>query len=537
MAAYDHPPTAGDPDEIRRRLMGLPPLVPPRPDKPLVERWKPFPVESLPEPIRGFVTAAAKGIGCDLTFIVMPLLAVLAAAIGSTRTLMLKPGWFAPSILWTVVIADSGNMKTPAHRLALAAMNARQKKALGQQALALREHERELAQYELDLTKWKAKKDTSIPAPDKPPEPFAERCVVSDTTVEALAPILERNPRGLLCACDELAGWINSFNAHKGGRGGDMQNWLKMADGSMVINDRKTGGKNGAPRTICVPHAYVSVTGGIQPGIMLKAVGNRELVDSGFLARLLLAVPPKRRKRWTDDGIDPRAEAELAGLIEKLYELQPNHDDDGDPIPAVVRMTRDAKAAWVKFYNSHAGEQEELTGDLAAGWSKLEQIPARLALVVHFVRWAAGDPTLASADKIDAGTMVAAITLAEWFKHETRRVYALLAEGDDTREQRELVELIDRKGGSLSARELQQASRRYDLAEDAAAALQGLAKAGLGCWDEAPATERGGRPTRRLRLRSPSTVYETPSNPDDFGGSVDVDSEDSPGDAPEWGEV
>jgi len=507
------------------------------------EPWMPFPVEALPEPVRGFVTAAAKAIGCDPTFIVMPLLAVLAAAIGSTRTLMLKAGWFAPAILWTVVIAESGSMKTPAHRLALAAIMARQKKSLSQHALAYREYEDELDRYKADLAAWKGKKDPSIPRPDEPLEPFAERCIVSDTTVEALAPILDKNPRGLLLGCDELAGWFNGFNAYKsGGKGSDLQNWLKMADGSAIIVDRKGGGKQGGPLTLCIPHAYCSVTGGIQPGILRKTLANRELVDSGFLARLLLAMPPRQSKRWSDEGIDPKAEAELAALIERLYELQPNRDEDGNPIPVAVRMKAEAKDLWVRFYNAHAGEQEELTGDLAAGWSKLEQIPARLALVLHFTRWAAGDPTLASADAIDAATMEAAITLAEWFKYETRRVYGVLAEGEEAREQRELVELIERKGGSLTARELMRSKPgQYRVADDAEAALQGLAKAGLGTWQPSPASNTGGRPTRRFQLHSANDTDETQKSPRADGVLSVSNGMDSPklppADDAEWGEV
>ena len=53
---------------------------------------------------------------------------------------------------------------------------------------------------------------------------------LSDTTVEALAPILRVNPRGLLLARDELAGWIGSFDRYsgKGKSGADAANWLSM---------------------------------------------------------------------------------------------------------------------------------------------------------------------------------------------------------------------------------------------------------------------------------------------------------------------
>ena len=55
--------------------------------------WQPFPVDVLPQPVRGFVVAGAKAIGCDQAYIALPLLASLASAIGNTRRIQLKRSW------------------------------------------------------------------------------------------------------------------------------------------------------------------------------------------------------------------------------------------------------------------------------------------------------------------------------------------------------------------------------------------------------------------------------------------------------------
>ena len=112
-------------------------------------------------------------------------------------------------------------------------------------------------------------------------------------------------------------------------------------------------------------------------------------------------------------------------------------------------------------------------------------------------------------------------------QNETRRVYAVLGEGDEERADRELVDLIRRRGGSITARELQQASRAYPTADAAEEALTGLVKAGLGGWEPIPPTAQGGRPARVFRLSTASTVYTTPEIPEENGGSVDVDSVDT----------
>ena len=232
------------------------------------------------------------------------------------------------------------------------------------------------------------------------------------------------------------------------------------------------------------------------------------------------------------------AEAELARLVDRLYGLQPTVNDEGDLCPVVLELTRDAKAAWKEYYDRHADEQNDLSGDLSAAWSKLEEYAARLALVIHFVRWAADDADLESPDAVDAVSMKAGIILAEWFKTETRRVYALLSESDKNREQRRLIEWIERKGGSVTGREVQQGHRQYRTAQDAEAALNELAKAGCGQWRDAPTGPKGGRPSSVFRLSTLSTSTQ-PARTLGSEGFVDVDSVDTPEMQPDddWGEL
>jgi hypothetical protein len=254
-------------------------------------------------------------------------------------------------------------------------------------------------------------------------------------------------------------------------------------------------------------------------------------------ARFLLTCPPRRPKRWTDADIDAHSEADLARLLGRLYDLQPTTDDDGQPAPVYVRLTPDAKSLWVDYSNAHGEEQAKLTGELAAAWSKLEAYAARLALIVHCARWAAEDDSLQPPDLIDTDSMARAVTLAHWFKGEARRVYGVLAETDEQRDRRQLADWIARKGGAVTVRALQQGRRGYGTAEAAEAALQELAKAGLGTWEESPTTAKGGRPSSVFRLPRASTSTQ-PTETKETGGFVDVDSVDAPEpQADDWGEI
>ena len=54
--------------------------------------FREFPTEVLPDPIREFVEVGARAIGCSSSYLALPLLSALAAAIGGTRQLRLKLG-------------------------------------------------------------------------------------------------------------------------------------------------------------------------------------------------------------------------------------------------------------------------------------------------------------------------------------------------------------------------------------------------------------------------------------------------------------
>ena len=101
--------------------------------------------------------------------------------------------------------------------------------------------------------------------------------------------------------------------------------------------------------------------------------------------------------------------------------------------------------------------------------------------------------------------MDAGITLSRWFGREAKRIYAMLGESKSDGEQRKLVVWIDRKGDSLTAREVQQGHRRFKTIDDAETALEELVKAGRGYWEPVPTTPKGGRSSRRFTLSTPST--------------------------------
>lgn len=299
------------------------------------------------------------------------------------------------------------------------------------------------------------------------------------------------------------------------------------------------------PRTVYIPSAAVCVFGGIQPGILISAV-DEEHRQSGLMARLLLAHPPRKAKQWREDTVPDDVHKGYVEVLERLYTMELGVGPDGSPHPQVLWMTPEAKALWVAFYNKHGQEQVDLDGDLAAAWSKLEGYTARFALIVHCVRWAAGDPSLVDPDQIDEASMAAGIELSSWFKYEERRVYALLEESEEERKRRGLCELIERRGGEITPRDLYRINRRFKKVAQAEAKLAALVQDGLGHWEFDQPGPKGGRPSKRFVLNPTADADET-SLVNDHEGFCRQDGPNGGGDDPAreaetdpeegWGEV
>ncbi len=458
--------------------------------RPQSEPYKRFPSHVLPAPLSDLVQEGAKAIGCDESYIALPLLSCVGAAIGNTTRVVVKKGWNAPPSVWTMIVGESGTAKSPAFKTAKSPIQRHQRNLLEQHAAAVRTYEQEKAEYDAAM-KARKKSPTPEPEPEQPQYPHAERCMVSDTTVEALAPILKHNPRGILLQRDELNGWLGSFNQYKAAKGADESHWLSMFDGESITVDRK--GEGTLPTY--VETALVSITGGIQPAILAKSMG-KEHRASGMASRFLIASPPRRAQQWTDDEVSEATQLLVDRLFIKLFAIE---FADGVSQPHFVGMSADAKQVFQAYFNEHHTDQANLTGDMSAAWSKLIGYVPRLALLFHIVDQTAVDADITQS--ISAETVKDAIRLVEWFKSEAGRLYASI---DDTDEERQLVEIADwikrKHNGECTPSQIVQGIKHVKTVDDAELAAHKLIKSGLAVWDVVKPGASGGQPKRVIQI-------------------------------------
>jgi hypothetical protein len=453
--------------------------------------WVPFPTDALPAVLSRYVHEAARALDCDESFLALPLLSMAGGCVGTTRVVVVKRGSHREApIIWSVIVAASGTKKSPAMDEVLKPLYRAEDAALQDHQSDLKGHELEILSYDRELKEWKKGKSSARTPPRKPERPEPRRYVVSDTTVEALGPILSANPRGVTLARDELAGWVGSFDRYAARGGSDAPSWLQCWSARPLRVDRRGSGP------IRVPMAAVSVSGTIQPGT-LRRVMTDALRESGLLARLLVTEPPRRRHRWTDADIAPETAKALSRIVDALLALEHTHDPDGNLVAVDVPLSEPARDTFKEWYDRHAGETFEADDELASALAKIEAYVLRFALLFELVEAAARGER---ASTVGVEAMRSAIVLADWFSREADNVYARLAESPDESGLRALEDWIRRRGGAATVADLARSgARRYRNGNAAQEALDRLAETGRGVWEDHHPPR--GRPTRRLRLR------------------------------------
>jgi hypothetical protein len=143
----------------------------------------------------------------------------------------------------------------------------------------------------------------------------------------------------------------------------------------------------------------------------------------------------------------------LSEIFQVLGTLLPETNEEGRSIPRVFRFSPAAKGAWRDWITAHYEEQtaEAFPTHLCGPWAKLEGLCARLALIVHCCRQAAGET---SSRDIDEESLLSAWALIDYFKSHTRRVYAQLRTTPDDRRAEQARQWIESHGGRTSARDL-----------------------------------------------------------------------------------
>ena len=388
-----------------------------------------FPVDALPAPAAALVRSGAAAVGCDAAFVGVPVLVAMAGALGDALWAEVKRSWREPPTLWAAVVAESGGGKSPGMDHALGPVYAVERELGEWHAEAEREHRDAVAAFQ--------SRPRSERAGQREPEPPPrQRFRIGDGTIEAVLDRLAHNPRGLVLVRDELAGLIAAHDRYHGS-GGDEQAWIELWGGRQVVVDRKGDG------TRVVARPAVSLVGGVQPEVLralLGTGGRSTLGASGYLARLLLTLPPERPLPLTEADV-PEATARAYDALVRALRAAPYADaEEGTRAePRTVPFAPDARAALKAFVDENARLYGDLRGALRAAFVKLGSYAVRLALTLHAADAAAAG-RLHAIPPISADAVRRAVALAAYFRREAIRAYGalgLLRDADEAAAERD----------------------------------------------------------------------------------------------------
>lgn len=413
----------------------------------------PFPLHALPPSVRYFVSEAAHAKETPVEFVALPLLVALGSAIGASRRIRLTRTWGEYPTLYAGTVALPASGKSPAEDAAMGPVE-RQKKAFNQEhKLALEEYKQEYKQWEAEANEARKKKQRIPPEPEKP---VKKRIRIGDATLEAVQQRMVENPRGLVLARDELAGFFNTLNQYRAGA--DREFWLSQHSGRVPPLDRKSNDES-----YDMDYPCVSVLGSIQPDKM-------EVLDigagDGMVERFLFAWPEAEMQPDSDRDIPVEVEEEYHRVWDALRSLEMGEDEYGNPAPKDVPLASGAEAVWeaykraIKYSAYEPGTSSFMQGVIG----KMKAHLPRLALILALTRTVSSGETREEIRKEDLDN---AWELAKYFVAQSYRVYSeFVGVNKDTLLARALGQFLKNEGGEWTgpAKELYEALKALGYA-------------------------------------------------------------------------
>ena len=130
-----------------------------------------FPVNNFPLPIANFINLASKSINCPSDFIAVPVLTVLATAIGTSHSIQLKKGWIEGPHIFSAVVALPGSKKSPALSFATAPIRDIQRSFVIEYNTNETEYKLQLCAFNIQAELWKKRKPEEKTPEDQPNAP------------------------------------------------------------------------------------------------------------------------------------------------------------------------------------------------------------------------------------------------------------------------------------------------------------------------------------------------------------------------------
>jgi hypothetical protein len=441
-------------------------------------------------------------------YVVASLLAVAGSAIGNTRWVSPWQGWSEPPILWTMAIGAPSSNKSPGMDAILTPQ--KEVERLDRQSL-----EKDVSDWsekselaKLRSSTWREQAKAALKEGQEPPEkpsdcgidaePFSPRYAIADGTVERLAVIVAKQPRGTLLARDELAGWLQGMTRYSGG-GSDRPFWLEAYGGRGYTVERM------GREPVHVDRLAIGVTGAIQPDRLKSLLMKSD--DDGLLARFIPIWPEQVPICRPSAG---SSEVKITNALRRLYGLRMVTDESDKTRPWIIPFTEAAKDALDRFRIDARHWETDADGLLLSFIGKLPGMAARLSLILAFLDWAIGEKE--EPYEIQAEHFGRAIRfVGDYALPMARRAYAQASISQLDRQAHSLIAIFQKQGWTqFTSREILRLNgvgmnRIAELNPVLAVLEEGDVVRAV----DVPSSKQGGRPARIYTV-NPAILPEGP---------------------------
>jgi putative DNA primase/helicase len=404
--------------------------------QPLIARIavEPYPLDALPTTVRLAVQEVAGFVKAPVPLIAASALAAMSLAIQAHHDVERAEKLAGPCSLFLLAIADSGERKSTCDGFftkVLRDYEAAQQEA-AKATITAYKSDRDIWDSQRtglkDKIKTLAKEGKASTAQEnelreldkaEPVAPRVPRLIYADATPEALTYALAKQwPSGGVVSSE--AGSV--FGGHAMGKDSVMRNLAalnQLWDGTALPVERRS------TESFTVRGARLTMALQVQEATLRAFFdGTKGLArGTGFLARFLVAWPASTQgmRPFTEAPTNWPALAAYNARLGAILDRPAPIDDGGALDPAMLRLSPEAKAAWVTFHDvieamlSTGGELYDVR-DVA---SKIADNAARLAGLFHVFEGSIGP--------IGLEAMEAGARLAAWHLNEARRFFGELA--------------------------------------------------------------------------------------------------------------
>ncbi len=386
----------------------------PKPLRTSANTLMPFPIESLPPVLRNMVQAISVTTSTDVGMAGTAILSAVGYCFSGMYRLAGKPDHTEPPVLYSLIIAQPSERKSPVMHLIKAPFDSFEYKYNT-------EHKQEMYQAQQDKKVLLAR----VSAMEKEDEPDTKeiaklrmqadnirndtpvRIAVDDITPESLT--IELSENGSLLMISDEAGMLSNFNGKYSGVP-NLDLILKSWNGEQYISDRATKGRTRLERP------YLSVTLAGQPYIWDNMVSDNTFRSSGLLARFVLCFAKSNigNRRYDTASIPFQVKQDYHNLIHQLltgkFSCRENE--------TILKLSRKATDIYVDYCNSYIETSLKTTMSCCQDWGgKMHGLILRIALILHCVNCCSRgiEP---SAENVNADSVINANALAVYYQEQ-----------------------------------------------------------------------------------------------------------------------